>query len=806
MRTFFADIRYAARLLRRSPGFTVVATAALAIGIGANLMIFGFANALLLSPPAGISGADRVVRAFTNRFSATPFRNYEAFRDGNQSFEALAAFRAESVNLRIDAVPEQLFGQGVTGNYFSTLGVSAAIGRTIEPSDDRPGAPGVVVVSDRFWRRRLGGAALKSLTTTTTLTINGRPHTIIGIAPPEFTGMMAPLVPDLWLPLTASIHNDATVQMIGRLRPDATIMQAEVELTTLAGQLAPPQGDDRLAPTVTVYAARALVPELAVPAGIFAGLLLIVVCLVLLLACVNIANLQLARSADRIREISVRLALGASRSQLLRQLLTESLLLSVIGGTAAAALALFASRPIAAAVASLPSPVPLALTFGVDWRLLILAIGLGALTTLACGLVPAWQSSKPDVLPALKESAIVAAPRQSRLRAVFMTAQVAMSALLLVVAVLLVRGLMSAHTVDRGFVTNGVLITSVDLGSAGYSTARGLEFFEQVRTRLEQTPGIAAASIVEIVPLTLSNKANEIVKEATVTAATAADTRLVYQNTVSPGHFLTLGIPLVAGRDFDARDRAGALEVVIINERLARRFWPNENPVGKRLRRRTGLESFGPWLEVIGVARDSKYATVGEDPKLFMYQPVAQTYTSAANILVKSRGSSIDALPALRATVAGLDPNLPIFGVMTLDEATSVSFLPVKVAASLTAALGGLALVLGTIGLYGVMSYIVRQRTRELGIRIALGARAGAVVRLITRQGMLWTAIGLALGLGAAFGVAKLIAGFLYGIGPADPVAFGAITLLLTGTAFVACYLPARRASRIDPLTALRDQ
>lgn len=805
MRTFLADIRYAARLLRRSPGFTLVATAALAIGIGANLTIFGFANALLLKPPAGISGADRVVRAFTNRFSATPFRNYEAFRDGNQSFEALAAFRAESVNLRIDAVPEQLFGQGVSGNYFSTLRVSAAIGRTIEPSDDRPGAPGVVVVSDRFWRRRLGGAALKGLTTNV-LTINGRPYTIVGIAPPEFTGTMAPLVPDLWLPLAASIQRDASVQIIGRLRSDATIAQAQLELTTLAGQLATTRQEDGPPPMVSVYAARALVPELAVPAGIFAGLLLIVVCLVLLLACVNIANLQLARSADRVREISVRLALGASRRQLLRQLLAESLLLSLIGGTAAAALALLASGPITAAVAAIPSPVPLALTFGVDWRLMSLAIGLAVLATLACGLVPALQSSKPDILPALKESAVVAAPRQSRLRAVFMTAQVAMSALLLVLAALLVRGLMSAHTVDRGFVTDGVLVASVDLGSAGYSAGRGLEFFEQLQTRLEQTPGIAAASIVEIVPLMLSNSADEMTKETTSTAATAADTRLVYRNTVSPGHFLTLAIPLVAGRDFDARDRAGALEVVIINETLARRFWPNENPVGKRMRQRTGLDSFGPWLEVIGVARDSKYATAGEDPKLFMYQPVAQAYTSAANILVKSRSSSIEARPALRATVAGLDPNLPIFGVMTLDEATSVSFLPVKVAASLTAALGGLALVLGTIGLYGVMSYIVRQRTRELGIRIALGARAGAVVRLITRQGMRWTAIGLALGLGAAFGVAKLIAGFLYGIGPADPVAFGVITLVLTGTAFVACYLPARRASRIDPLTALRDQ
>ena len=301
----------------------------------------------------------------------------------------------------------------------------------------------------------------------------------------------------------------------------------------------------------------------------------------------------------------------------------------------------------------------------------------------------------------------------------------------------------------------------------------------------------------------LSNRASEMERETPGPAATGVDAGLVYQNIVSPGHFRTLGIPLVAGREFDAGDRTGAPAVVIINELLARQLWPNENPVGKRLRQRNGRESFGPWGEVIGVARDSKYVTLGEDPKPFLYLHLAQAYRAAGNILVKSTGSAMDTLPALRTTMGALDPNLAIFGVMTLDAATSISLLPVKVAAALTAALGVLALVLGAIGL---MSYLVRQRTREIGIRIALGAHAGAVVRLITRQGMRWTGIGLALGLAASFGVARLMAGFLYGIGPADPIAFGAIALLLSATAFAACYMPARRASRIDPLIALRDE
>jgi putative ABC transport system permease protein len=812
MHTFFADLRYGARLLSRSPGFTFVAIAALAIGIGANLTIFGFAKELLVSPPAGIADPDRVARTFTNRFSATPLAHYEAYRDASRSFAALAAFQARSVNLRTDSntrgyltsgegSPEQIFALSVSGNYFQALGVSAAVGRAIEPSDDRPGAPGVVVLSDGWWSTRFGRspAALGQ-----TLTINGRLHTIVGITPPRFTGTMAPIVPDLFLPLVESTRAASdSVQMIGRLQRDATLGEAQAELTTLATQLA--RSDDRVPPMVTVYPARALAPELALPAAVFTGLLLAVVGVVLVLACVNIANLLLARSVDRAREISMRLALGASRRRLVRQLLTESLLLSAIGGAAAGVVALAAARPITAAVASLPTPIPLGLAFTVDWRLAAAAIGLAVTTTLVFGLVPALQSSKPDVLPALKEGANSAGPTRSKLRAIFMTTQIAMSTLLLVLAGLLVRGLMSAHVVDRGLVTTGVLAASVDLESAGYTPERGIAFYDRLRDRLEQSPGITA-NIVEIVPIMLSNRANEMVKEAAGAATAGDDEAVVYQNIVSPAHFRALGIPLVAGRDFDAGDRTGAVPVVIVNEMLARRFWPTQSPLGKRLRQRNGRESFGPWLEVIGVARDSKYVTVGEDPRLFMYQPLAQVYRSAATILVKSTGNAMDALPTLRATVRELDPNLAIFGVMTLDAATSISILPVKVAASLTTALGTLALALGAIGLYGVMSYLVRQRTREIGIRMALGAHAGAVVRTVTRQGMRWTAIGVLLGLSGAFGVARLIVGFLYGVGPADPVAFGIVTLLLTATAFVACYIPARRASRIDPLVALRDE
>jgi len=800
--TLLADVRYGGRVLLRSPGFTFVAVAALAIGIGANLTIFGFAKELLLSPPAGIADPGGVVRAFTNRFSSTRFADYEVYRDRNHTFVALAAFRDESMSLRGEGAPEQIFGLGVSGNYFNALGVPTAIGRPILPADDRADGPGVVVISDRFWRLRW---AANPGVLGQTITLNGRPAAIIGVAPSAFTGTLAPFIPDVFVPVTQPRHGGevSSVQLIGRLRPGVAIGEAQADLMTLAAAMVIGPAPDRPRPVITVYWARTLAPEIAMPAAVFTGVLLAVVGLVLLLACVNIANLLLSRSAARTREIGIRTAVGASRSRLVRQLLTESLLLGAAGGAAASLLAMAVARPIAAAAGSLPSPAPIGLAFVVDWRLIAAAVGLSLVTTVAFGLVPALQSSNHDVLPALKDGAATAAPKQSRLRAVFLTTQVAMSTLLLVLAALFVRGLVSAQTLDRGLVTDGVLAASIDLESAGYNQARGAIVYEQLLERLERTPGLTSANIVDIVPLTLSNRADGMVSED---HRERVDATLVYRNRVTPGHFRTLGIPLVVGRDFDARDRAQAAAVVIVNETLARRFWPGENPIGKRLRELTDRGAPRPWFEVVGVARDSKYATVGEDPKPFMYRPMAQDYTPAGTVMVKTRGNAADALPLVRAAVADIDPNMALFSVMTLDSATSISLLPVKVAATVAGTLGVLALILGAIGLYGVMSYLVRQRTREIGIRMALGAERGTVVGLVTGHGMRWTGIGLVVGLAASFAVAKLIGGFLYGVGPADPTAFVGIALLLIGTAYVACYIPARRASRIDPLVALREE
>jgi len=801
--SFLADLRYGTRVLLKAPAFTAVAVTALALGIGANLTIFGFAWPLLVSPPRGIANPASVVRVFTNRFSGTALPRYEAYRDRTHTLTALAAFRADLANLRMDGPAEQVVAMAVTGNYFSALGVGAAIGRPIVEADDRPGSPPVVVLGDRFWRVRFNASPS---VIGQTMTINGARSAIVGVAPAAFAGTMTPIAPAFYVQLGPRSGEDASVQMIGRLRPGAAIGAAQADLTTIAIQEAGPRTDGTPPPMVTVYQARALVPELALPAGIFAGFLLTLVGLVLMVACANIATLLLARSAARRREIGIRVAIGATRGRLVRQMLAESLLLSTVGGAMAAVAALAASRPLASAATALPSPVPLALDFAADWRLLLAVAALSLVTTMVCGLMPALQASRRDVLPALKDGVATPGPERSRVRALFMTAQVAMATILLVLAGLLVRGMLSARTLDRGFAGDGVLVAGINLESAGYGRERGAALYEALRDRLESTPGIAAATIADIVPLTLSNRAGPMVPETSSPPAT------VYNSRVSRGHFRTLGIPLLAGRDFSPADSAEAPPVAIVNEFLANRFWPGENPIGKHLRSWDGRQPTGASIEVVGLVRNSKYVTVGEEPRAFMYRPMSQEYVSTANVIVKTAGSRgsgrVDesALALLRAQVESLDPNLPLFGVMTLDAATSVSILPVRIAASLAAALGLVALALGGIGLYGVMTYLVRQRTREIGIRIALGADRTAVIRLIAADGLRWTLAGLTCGIAVSSGIALLIAGFLYGVRPADPIVFASVAVVLTTTAWAACYLPARRASRVDPIDALRDQ
>jgi predicted permease len=809
------DLRYGVRMLQRNPGFAFVAIAALAVGISVNVVVFGVANALLFKP-LPIADPGGVIRAYRDQVSNVPYADYLEFRDANATLSELAAFQLTSISLRADEQPEHVYGMLVSGNYFKALGLHAAIGRTIVPTDDRPGTSGAVVLSDGFWRARFGG---DPHIVGHTVTINGHPFEVVGIAPPGFTGTMAPLDALLWVAWNAPgfaptsdqlLHRSGlSTHLIGRMRPAAGLDAVQADLGRIAARLARDYPDTNRGATVTAYRAGRLSPSFGPAPTIFVGFLTAVVGLVLLITCVNIASLLLARSTARRREIATRLALGVGRGRLVRQLLTEGLLLSSWGGVLGFALAFIAARTLGAL--SLPAPVPLALDVPFDWRVLTFATGLSLATTLLFGLVPALQASKGEVVPALKDGEATGGPQRSRTRATLIAAQVAMSTLLLVTAGLLVRGLVGAHTLDRGFSSERVLAASVDLGTRNYTPERGAEFYEQVLQRLESVPGVVSATIVDIVPLTLSNRASIFLKEGqNLPPERRGAIDPVLMNSVSRGHFRTLGIPLLAGRDFSSADRADAPRVAIVNEALARKYWPGENPIGKRVHALLRRGVAGPWLEVVGVARDSKYATVGEGQQPCLYVPLAQSYAALGTLLVKTSGAPLSAVPQVSEQIHALDPDLAVFNVTTLDAATAISLLPIQVAATLGGVLGFAALCLAAIGLYGVMSYLVRQRRREIGIRIALGAQPSAVVSLVTRQGIQWTATGVALGLAACLAITRLVSGLssglLYGVHVVDPATFIAVPLLLFGTSYLACSFPGRRASRIDPLIALREE
>jgi putative ABC transport system permease protein len=781
------DIRYGLRSLRKSPGFALGAMAALAIGIAANLTIFGFANALLLRR-LPVPDPDQIVRVSMYSWGNIPYDHYIKYRDGNGTLTSLAAIQDASASLQVGGAPEFTLAMLVSGNYFDCLKIPAALGRTITENDDRVGAPGVVMLSDGFWRRRF---AANPSVVGTTVTIDGSPFTIIGVTPASFNGTMSPLIPQLWIPWNGP-HRDIPlgVALVGRLRPGMPIEQARADLGTMAAGIALDINEHFY---LTVSYARVLHPELVPPVSVFAGLMLVLAGLVLLIGCLNIASLLLARSTARRREIGVRIALGASRAQLVRQLLTESLLLSSAGGAVGLAIAYWIGTALG--TLPIPTPVPVVLDFVIDWHVVVFAIAISLGTTLLFGLAPALRSVKSDIAPHLKDGAMPAGLNRSRLRAAFIVGQLGISTLLLVIAALLVRSLTSHETTNRGFVSDNVLKVSMNLVNAGYTKERGIDFYERLLPQIESAPGIISANVAEIVPLTASSSGSRFSDgETSIEIST---------NAISRSHFRTLGIPLLAGRDFTDADREGSAQVCIINQRLAHRLWPGQNPLGKRLRDGPSM----PWIEVVGVAGDSKYVGLGEFPKLFLYRPLGQRYPRGqASLLIRTKADPMLALPAVRSALQDLDPSIPIFGISTLNDATQISLLPMKIASGFAGVLGIVALLLGTAGIYSVVSYLARNRTREIGIRIALGARPSQVMSFVTAEAMRWTAAGLVLGIVAALAITQLIKNLMYGVASADPVALGGIAIILWATAYAACWIPARRATKVDPTVALREE
>ena len=838
MRTLLRDMRYAARMLLKAPGFTAVAVVSLALGIGANAAIFSFVNAVLLKPPP-VAEPGRLVYVFggtrADPYSVSSYPDYVDYRDRNEVFTGLAAYAGITVSLGGGEQPEMISGLIVTGNYFDVLGVRARVGRTFLPEEDKtPGTHPVLVIGHALWQSRFAG---DPNVIGRKLLLNGQPFTVVGVAPAGFNGVEMGRTNEIYVPMAMqalvrpprggysgemnpdllSKRGPRWLAMVGRLKPGVSPEQAQAALSTIAAQLAQAYKETNENQAATVSPLSEGDPTERGTLLSVARLLLAVVGLVLLIACANVANLLLARAAARRKEISIRLALGAGRRRLVKQLLTESVLLALLGGAAGLLLAVW----LVGAAQAYPPPANLfdaAFDFSLDRRVFAFTLLLSVATGVLFGLAPALQSSKPDLVAALKDEAALlpgqggAGARRFSLRNLLVVAQVALSLVLLISAGLFLRSLQQARRIDPGFDPERVLSVPLNVNLLRYTKAQGQEFYRQVLERVRAIPGVQSATLTRTPPLSGASRQTSVTvaggepterQRSSESAGGAAEVaeNATLASSVGPDYFQTLRIPLLRGRDFTAQDREGAPGVVIVNETFAARYFPGRDPLGQRI-------SFGgakgPWMEVVGLARDGKYVTLGEAPAPFVYQPLAQRHETGMTLLVRTGGDPAGYAPAVRREVQALEPNLPVTNSRPMTELLAMSLYPARMGALLLGGFGLLALLLASVGLYGVMSYSVSRRTREIGIRMALGAERRDVLRLVLREGMTLVAAGLALGLVAAFSATRLLAGFLYGVSTTDPSAFVAVAALLALVALAASLVPALRAARVDPLEALR--
>jgi len=816
------DVHYALRMLVKSPTFTIVAVASLAIGIGANTAIFSVANALLLRPlPLAESNRLVSVHKVSSEGSGNAFQvsypDYQYYRDHNEVLSGLLCWGEASLSLSAGEQAEQAFGMVVSGNYFDVLGIRPTQGRFFLPEEDQtPGTHPVAVLSYGLWQRRFGG---DPATIGRTIKLNGQLFSIIGIAPQNFTSTIPLIAPDVWVPIMMQpqiLHasdmlvsrNARWLGMTGRLRPGVPVAQAQAQLSALALQINAAHPEDNRLPDGTPMNATllgvALAPVGSFPVEVrgtivgFLGLLLGVVGLVLLIACANLSSLLLTRATARRREIAVRLALGASRGRIIRQLLTESVLLCLVSGAAGVLFALWLMDLLLAFKPSIP--LPLDLNFGLDWRVLGWTFGLSLVTGVLFGLVPALQASKPDLLSALKDEASMRGYRKSRMRDLFVIGQVAMSLLLLVSAGLFLRAVTRAHTFFPGEHPEHVLTVTLDPGMLGYDDARTRGFYRQLLERVETLPSVESVALANGIPIGNGYS-------MTAFDIKARDTMSGF-NTVTPEYFRTMRIPVLRGRNFSDADRAGAPRVAIIDETLARRFFPREDPIGQYLGSDHDLRAGKAKIEIVGVVRGGQDDATDGPPRYFIYLPVAQPLFEQGFkrmiLHVRTANAPQDMFVELRREVGALDPNMPLLNTTPLTEAINTALLPQRLVASIAGGFGVVGLALAAIGIFGLVSYTVAQRTHEIGIRMALGAQQADVLRMVLRQGLRVTSLGLAIGLALAFAVTRLLSSLLYGVSATDPATFVGVSLLLCVVAMLACYIPARRATRADPIVALR--
>ena len=820
MRQLYQDLIYGARLLRKSPGFAAVAILSLAIGIGANSAMFSFADALILRP-IPVPRSNELVSVNTTsksmRFGQLSWRDYADYRDSAKTVTGLVAYQISSFGLSItrDQLPQLVYGMLVSKNFFDALNVSPALGRGFRPEEDSPAATAnpAVIVSHGFWKERM--SAEKNVLGRR-IRLNGYEFTIVGVAPESFTGMDQFFQPALYIPLhaaslampnaPANILDDRGYRswtVIGRLTSGASVEAARAEFTAIATRLAQTYLKTNENQSVLVESeVKARLQRDPIDATL-AMMLVGIAGLVLVIACANVANLMLARGVARNREIAIRLSIGAGRGRLIRQLLTEALFLSAISGAAGLVVAYWAIRALA--LIKLPTDMPLVIAVHLDQRVLLVSLAATIATGILFGLMPAIRSSRTDVILSLR-GATVAAPKKRRwvsLRDALVVAQVSVALAVLSAAGLLINSFLASQKLNVGFRTDGILLMSFDPSLIRMDRVQGANFYKELTERIRALPGVESATLSRHIPLGFSGSYDGVVIDGYEMAKDQTNVQ-VETDTVGVDYFRTLHVPIVRGRVFDERDKNGTLRSVIINETMAGKFWPNRDALGARVR--LGNRSGDP-ATVVGIAKDATYRVTYETPHPHMYFPFEQDYHDRMTLFVLAKGRSDPAAMAaeVRNEVRSLNPDVPIFEVRSFGQFCDERVLMApRVISQIVSALGGIGLTLAVIGLYGVIAYTVSRRTRELGIRMAIGAERGQIARLVLKQGLRLALTGVAIGLPLAYGLSPMVSQLMVDrTRRAEPILAG-VSLMLIAVSVVAAWIPARRAARIDPIVALR--
>ena len=807
-----ADLRFAGRMVMKSPLFTTIVVLTLALGIGLNAAVFSMVDALLLRPLPGVANANELVQLYRTwpgdqQYGSNSIPHFWDVRARSSDvFTGAASWDFARVNITAGDRPQRMLMQMVSADFFTVLGVSAAMGRTFVPAEDEGrGAHPVGVLSDGGWRTLFGG---DPDIIGRRVPVNGQSVEIIGVTRPGFRGALPLVDPMLWMPLmqleqlhpgsgrTFENRDNNSMNIAARLRPGVSVEQARARMDAITLELRAefPDAYEQSGINVVLQSEAGIHPTMRGAQVGLSAVVMIVVGLLLLIACVNVANLFLARARDRAREMAVRLALGARRAALVRQLLVESLVFSTLAGGVGLLVAWW-TIGLANAI-----ELPMDVAFRPDLRLsplvLWFSLGVSLITGVLFGLVPALQATRPALIPALKGEA-PAGGAGSRLNKGLVVAQMALSIVLLVSAGLFLTNLKNATSLDKGFVSENLLIGAVDPGLQGYTRAATEEFYRRLTVSLEGIPGVRSVAFIDQMPLGLGSSDRGV----EIPGYTPAENEgmSIHYAKVSPGYFATMGIPLTRGREFTARDDSAAVRGLVVNQRFVDRFWPGKTDVEGRTVRTGGREH-----TVIGVVPTGKYLRLGEDPTAHMWFAQAQSWESGMMAIIRTAGDPAAVAPALRQAVGDLDVNLPVSDVRTMEQYLGISLMPARLTGAALGVFGILGLLLAAVGMYGVMAYSVSQRTREIGIRMAIGAAATDVVRLIMRQGLTLVLVGTAIGLVGALGASRLLRGILYGDTVLDPLTFLLVPLVLIGVSALATFAPARRAAAVDPAITLR--